>query len=68
ARTDVYIGELQLMQAGRPLPFDKKIASRSLDKPEVFIRVVLNIGSFGATAWGCDLSEEYVIINSEYTT
>ncbi|MDO8671538.1 MAG: bifunctional glutamate N-acetyltransferase/amino-acid acetyltransferase ArgJ [Dehalococcoidia bacterium] len=68
ARTDVYIGELQLMQAGRPLPFDKKIASRSLDKLEVFIRVVLNIGSFGATAWGCDLSEEYVRINSEYTT
>jgi len=28
----------------------------------------LNLGSGTATAWGCDLSEEYVTINSEYTS
>ena len=32
------------------------------------IAVNLNLGSGEATAWGCDLSEEYVTINSEYTT
>jgi N-acetylglutamate synthase/N-acetylornithine aminotransferase len=28
----------------------------------------LHLGRAGAVAWGCDLSEEYVIINAEYTT
>jgi len=32
------------------------------------IRICLNLGDGRATAWGCDLSEEYVTINSEYTT
>jgi glutamate N-acetyltransferase/amino-acid N-acetyltransferase len=32
------------------------------------ISVNLNLGSASATAWGCDLSEEYVLINSEYMT
>jgi glutamate N-acetyltransferase/amino-acid N-acetyltransferase len=34
----------------------------------VNIRVCLNIGAGNAVAWGCDLSQEYVTINSEYTT
>jgi len=32
------------------------------------IKVYLNLGDGRATAWGCDLSEEYVRINSEYMT
>jgi glutamate N-acetyltransferase / amino-acid N-acetyltransferase len=32
------------------------------------LRVDLNLGQHSASAWGCDLSEEYVVINSEYTT
>jgi glutamate N-acetyltransferase / amino-acid N-acetyltransferase len=34
----------------------------------VSITVVLNIGPAAATAWGCDLTEQYVKINAEYTT
>jgi glutamate N-acetyltransferase/amino-acid N-acetyltransferase len=34
----------------------------------VRIDLKLNAGGAAATAWGCDLSEEYVTINSEYTT
>lgn len=67
-QTDVYIGDICLFRSGRPLSFDKKLASSLLGKEEVLIRVDMNIGSFSATAWGCDLSEEYVVINSEYTT
>ena len=48
--------------------FDKEEAVRLLDGSEVFITLNLNLGSAGATAWGCDLSEEYVTINSQYTT
>jgi len=35
---------------------------------EVSIDLDLNLGTAPATAWGCDLSEEYVVINSQYTT
>jgi glutamate N-acetyltransferase/amino-acid N-acetyltransferase len=34
----------------------------------VVIDMDLGLGSSRATAWGCDMSEEYVTINSEYTT
>ena len=51
-----------------PLPFDKKAISTLLNQPEVFMRVELNLGEGQATAWGCDLSEEYVVVNAEYTT
>jgi glutamate N-acetyltransferase/amino-acid N-acetyltransferase len=50
------------------LPLDKTAASASLKKKKVIIEVKLNLGQGKATAWGCDLSEEYVTINSDYTT
>jgi glutamate N-acetyltransferase / amino-acid N-acetyltransferase len=36
--------------------------------PEVVIAADLGTGAATATAWGCDLTEEYVKINAEYTT
>ena len=67
-KSDVYIGAACLLKSGMPLPFDKKAVSALLDAPEVFLRIELNLGDYQATAWGCDLSEEYVVVNAEYTT
>ncbi len=67
-KTDVYIGDICLLKSGRPLQFDKKAAAAILAKEEVPIRVELNLGRASAVSWGCDLSEEYVVINAEYTT
>jgi glutamate N-acetyltransferase/amino-acid N-acetyltransferase len=39
-----------------------------LKRSEVSIDLNLSLGTASATAWGCDLSEEYVTINSQYTT
>ncbi len=66
--SDVYIGNMCLLKSGMPQPFDKKAATAILDCGEVLLKVDLNLGKSSATAWGCDLSEEYVVINSEYTT
>jgi glutamate N-acetyltransferase/amino-acid N-acetyltransferase len=66
--TDVYIGDMCLFKSGMPMDFDKNSAATLLNKDEVFLRVDLNIGRSSATAWGCDLSEEYIAINAEYTT
>ena len=67
-KIDLYLGNVCLLKDGRPVPFDHDEAVRVLLKDEVSIAVNLNMGIGTATAWGCDLSEEYVTINSAYTT
>ncbi|MBI2909154.1 MAG: bifunctional glutamate N-acetyltransferase/amino-acid acetyltransferase ArgJ [Chloroflexi bacterium] len=69
ARIDLYLGDSTcLMKAGRPMPFDEAAARAVMGRPEVFFRLNLNLGHARATAWGCDLTEEYVTFNSAYTT
>jgi len=41
---------------------------RIFEQPEIEIVAGLGMGEGTAEAWGCDLSEEYVRINAEYTT
>jgi glutamate N-acetyltransferase/amino-acid N-acetyltransferase len=65
---DVYLQGEQVMRSGSPLPFEKDKLSRRMKADVVTIKVCLNIGAGNAVAWGCDLSQEYVTINSEYTT
>ncbi|MBM4454375.1 MAG: bifunctional glutamate N-acetyltransferase/amino-acid acetyltransferase ArgJ, partial [Chloroflexi bacterium] len=68
AKLDAYLNSICVMKQGHPLPFDKQQASASLNNKEVLLRVNLNLGQGKAIAWGCDLSAEYVNINSAYTT
>jgi glutamate N-acetyltransferase/amino-acid N-acetyltransferase len=68
SKTDLYIGNIPVVKSGRPLPFSKRDIIKLLKGREVFIGLNLNLGSSNATAWGCDLSEEYVTINSRYMT
>ncbi len=56
------------MKNGLPVPFHRDAVVALMRGPEVTFRVHLNLGEGNATAWGCDLTEEYVIINSAYTT
>lgn len=57
-----------LVYRGRALDFDSDQLSRALDSETVLIEVNLGAGSASAEAFGCDLSAEYVRINSLYTT
>ncbi|MBI4307404.1 MAG: bifunctional glutamate N-acetyltransferase/amino-acid acetyltransferase ArgJ [Chloroflexi bacterium] len=63
-----YINGICVMDEGKPIPFFREAAVKAMTAPEVSIRVVLNLGDASATAWGCDLTEEYVTFNSKYTT
>jgi len=67
-QTDLFIGDVCILRAGAVQPFDNQQVRRLLDKTEVYINVTLHLGKASATAWGCDLSQEYVSINSEYST
>ena len=64
----LYINNVCLMESGIPIPFFKDAVSLTMAEDEVTIKVELNLGESSATAWGCDISEEYVSFNSEYTT
>jgi glutamate N-acetyltransferase/amino-acid N-acetyltransferase len=68
SKLDVYLNDVCVMKQGSPVPFDKQELSTSLSGKEVSVRLYLNLGEDKATAWGCDLSEEYVTINSAYTS
>ena len=68
SKIDLYLGDICVARAGCPSPYDEEEVVRVLDGNEVSIVLNLNLGSATATVWGCDLSEEYVTINSQYTT
>ncbi|MCH7579708.1 MAG: bifunctional ornithine acetyltransferase/N-acetylglutamate synthase, partial [Chloroflexi bacterium] len=53
---------------GEPVPFDDAALREALAEEEVRIEIDLGEGEETAMAWGCDLTPEYVRINSEYTT
>jgi len=53
---------------GGPLPFDRNAARAAMDAPELLIELDLGLGDGVGEAFGCDLTQEYVIENSEYTT
>jgi len=67
-RTSVWIGEHCAFEHGVPTEVDYAVISKEMDADEVKIRVDLGLGAERATAWGCDLTEDYVRINADYTT
>ena len=54
--------------AGGPQSFDRSAAREAMTSPEVVIALDLGLGTGTGEAFGCDLTEAYVIENSEYTT
>ena len=78
----LWLGTHQLMEQGQPLAFDRPAASTYLKAcaagaylggpgPEgdtVQIRLAVGTGPGHGSAWGCDLSDQYVRINADYTT
>jgi glutamate N-acetyltransferase/amino-acid N-acetyltransferase len=53
---------------GGPVAFDREAARAAMDAPEVLVRLDLGQGEGSGEAFGCDLTEEYVRENSEYST
>lgn len=69
---DIFIsskkGELKLVENGVGLDFSEEKAKEILSEKDVNLTVDLKQGEFKATAWGCDLSYDYVKINASYRT
>ncbi len=59
-------GELKVFDHGVPLAFDEEKATEILKSEAVTIFIDMNEGNDYATAWGCDLTYDYVKINADY--
>ena len=61
-------GEIVVCENGAGVPFSEEIAKEILLEKEIDILINLGDGPYGATAWGCDLTYDYVKINGDYRT
>jgi len=67
-KATLYLSDICLYRQGRALEHDERVARAALAGTEVELRLDLGLGDGAATAWGCDITEEYVRLNSAYTT
>lgn len=67
-RVDIYVGDVQVAKNGGGLPFSEERAAEVLGGDEVVFVIDLHNGDSCATAWGCDLTYDYVRINGSYRT
>ena len=61
-------GEISVCENGAGIEFSEEKAKEILLEKEIEILVALNDGDFSSTAWGCDLTYDYVKINGDYRT
>ena len=61
-------GEIQVCKNGSGVDFSEEKAKEILLESEIDIVINLNDGEFSSTAWGCDLTYDYVKINGDYRT
>jgi glutamate N-acetyltransferase / amino-acid N-acetyltransferase len=65
---ELWFGPVKVFSGGEPVPHEEAEANSTLAAGEVRITARLGEGGASATAWGCDLSYEYVRINGSYRT
>lgn len=61
-------GQIQVCKDGFGLDFSESVAKKILLESEILIDILMNQGEAKATAWGCDLTYDYVKINGDYRT
>ncbi|WP_349946927.1 bifunctional glutamate N-acetyltransferase/amino-acid acetyltransferase ArgJ [Lacrimispora sp. BS-2] len=69
-KVDLYFesaaGKLKIIENGVALPYSEEEATKILSEPEVTATADIKMGEAAATAWGCDLTFDYVKINADY--
>ena len=61
-------GKVTVCENGAGIPFSEEVAKKVLLEKEIEILVTAGNGPYSATAWGCDLTYDYVKINGDYRT
>lgn len=61
-------GRIEVCKSGAGIDFDEEKAKKILTQDEINVDVALNGGGFEASAFGCDLTYDYIKINGDYRT
>ena len=61
-------GQIEVCRDGCGVPFSEELAKQILLEKEIEILITLGTGPYSASAWGCDLTYDYVKINGDYRT
>ena len=61
-------GKVEVCRDGAGIDFSEEIAKEVLSEKEINVLITLGDGDASATAWGCDLTYDYVKINGDYRT
>lgn len=64
----IFINDIQIVEDGKAIAFNTQSVVSALGEDEVTLRAELFVGDGCGVAWGSDLTEEYVVFNSAYTT
>lgn len=71
-KVDLYLGDenrqVKVLEQGVPQSYDRNAMKKILRESHLSVRLDLKNGNAEATAWGADLSTDYVVFNSVYTT
>ena len=59
-------GKLQIIENGVATDYSEEVATKILSEPEITATADIKLGDYSATAWGCDLTHEYININADY--
>lgn len=67
-RINIYLGDQQVCRNGAACKFDSERAHHYMSEPAYEIRITLGAGSHTLEFLSCDLTQEYVVINADYST
>ncbi len=71
-KTDLYIGDMsnqvQVLEKGQPQPYDRNFIKKLLREAHIHVILDLNSGKEKVVGFGSDMTTDYVLFNSVYTT
>jgi len=68
SRVTIWLGNMEVLRNGEPLPMDEAQAAAFLAQSDVAIRIDLGQGASEITVWTCDLTHAYIDVNAHYRT
>jgi len=68
SKIEIFVNDIQIVADGISTPYNHQSVVIAMNQPIIRLKVNLNIGKESSNAWGSELTEEYVVFNSAYTT
>jgi glutamate N-acetyltransferase/amino-acid N-acetyltransferase len=68
SKIEIFVNDIQIVAAGIAISYNHQSVVIAMNQDLIRLTVNLNIGEASGTAWGSELTEEYVVFNSAYTT